>query len=452
LALIVILAALLLIAMIIYPWLSIAVLLVAPVLKVAAVYYLPMFRTADPTLVVCILAGIMALWTYARRALANPVLNVPWRQLLCMLVIAAILCVSLLWTTAPEYGARKAFRFVGIGIPYLLLPMFFVRSRRDAHRMLWMIILVGVLVSVSMMVMPRSQLTTLRYGHGYTRGTLVGSDAVMPAVIMGLGMLVLATMFVVPGSATRWLRYSALIVFPLGLLGMLLTGARSTLVGLGLAATILPFLSGKSGRFKAVFVVFVLLPLGVLLMLTSAAISEMLPMGRWTRLFGSGTIESLQSRVPHFMFCLENFWSAPLIGHGSGSFAVDLFYVDTPMWPHNILLEALYETGLVGFIAMSLFLYFLFRDGLRALRRAATPADRLLMLATTVAVVFMLVQALTHWDLDGARNLYLFSGLYCACAWQVQNEAPEGYDYQLGRQAGRYLSAGNSACVDYRPL
>lgn len=444
---IIVLLVLLLIAMVIYPWLAIAVLLVAPVLKVAAVYYLPMFRVADPTLVACALAGVMALWTYVRRVPGSPMLHVPWPQLLCMTVIALVLILSLLWTTAPDYGARKAFRFAGIGIPYLLLPMFFVRSRKDGHRMLRMIVLVGLLVSLGMIMMPQSQLSSIRHGHGYGRGTFLGSDAIMPAVIIGLGMLVLSTMFAVPGSAPRWLRYLALLVFPFGLLAILLTGARSTLVGLALAATPLLFLAGRRGRFRAIFIVFVLLPVGTFLLLTISAVSGMITTGRWSELFHTSIMDNMATRLPHFKFCLTEWVTQPILGHGSGSFAVDLFRVDTPMYPHNILLEALYETGLTGFIALSLFLYWTLRQGLRGLRLATTPADRVLVVGPMVAVVFMLIQGLSHWDLDGGRALYLFSGLLYACVYQVRSEAADDYGHLSGYPSRKgYLG---SAWADY---
>ena len=114
-----------------YPWVVMAALLATPVFKLALIFYLPFFQVVDLTAVVCALALILGLWNYFRRAHLGRPLMIPWPMLLCMVGLAAMLFAGLLYTTAPDYGLRKALRFAGISIPFLLLPSFYVRCKED---------------------------------------------------------------------------------------------------------------------------------------------------------------------------------------------------------------------------------------------------------------------------------------------------------------------------------
>ena len=114
-------------ALALFPWLVIPLLLIVPVIKGGAEYYIPFFQSVDLTLVTCFLAGVMALWSLIRRSRPAVPLAIPWKLLACLMVLALALAVGLAWTTAPTYGVRKAARFAGIGIPILLLPAFLIR-------------------------------------------------------------------------------------------------------------------------------------------------------------------------------------------------------------------------------------------------------------------------------------------------------------------------------------
>lgn len=438
---VIILAVLGLVLILAYPWISVAALLLVPVFKVAASYYVPVFRTVDLTLAACAVAGVMAVWTYLRRSEHRADLSVPWAALICMSVIALDFAMGLLWTSAPDYGLRKVVRFTGIAIPYLLLPTFFVRTKKDGHRMILMVVLVGLLVATWLTVAPRSVLSEIQYSRGYSRGTVLGSGSNIPAAITAVGMLTLLTTFVVAGSATRLLRYLALIALPLGLLAILITGSRSNMLALILAATALPFLSGRSGRGKGMFIIFGAMPAMIILAFTLSMTSEMFTVDRWFDFASSlTTLEATGSRSSLWMFCLQNWWERPLLGHGPGSFAMDLFHVDVPMWPHNIMFEALYEAGLVGATALTLFFFFTLREGRRGLRRAVSPQDRLLVAAPFMMVIFMIIPAMTHWDIEGVRFLYLFAGLLHANVGQL-DRAPT----REGLGVAAYPSHGNQS-------
>jgi hypothetical protein len=74
--------------------------------------------------------------------------------------------------------------------------------------------------------------------------------------------------------------------------------------------------------------------------------------GRLTGLF-SGSDNSVLGRVGAWSFCLNGFFNNPL-GHGFGSFPV---YYHGMLYPHNVLMEAMFELGFVGAIPVIGLLY-----------------------------------------------------------------------------------------------
>jgi O-antigen ligase len=406
------------------PWMTIAILLLVPVVKGGAEYYVPFFqKSMDLTFVTCLLAGVMALWNLIRRPHIGAPLSIPWKLLACMVVLALALTIGLAWTTAHDYGFRKAGRFAGIGIPFLLLPAFLIRSRHEARRAIHAVIATGALVAFAILVLPQSYFALQVYGRGYARGTVWGSSPIIPSVLSAVAVLCLLTGFLVKGGASRWLRYSAFLVLPLGLYAIISTGTRSSFFGLLIASALLPLFVGRGGRVKGVFVLFIAIPVAAAVgfMLIESATGPKLT--RWEKLAGPDRIETLvESRTYHYLFCIQNWWKRPILGHGSGSFAVDAFNRDEPAWPHNIILEALYETGLVGTAALVAFLWIAVRTGRRGLKFAVDPGDRFLVLAPAVMFVVLLIQGLTHWDIDGVRFLYLFTGLLYANVNQVARD------------------------------
>src|SRR3972149_2653759 len=165
-----------------FPWLTVPMLLVVPVAKGGAEYYVPFFQSVDLTFVTCALAGAMGLWNLIRARRPGAPLAVPWGQFGCLLVLGSALLVGLAWTSAPTYGLRKAYRFLGIGVPFLLLPAFLVRTKEEGHRLIHGIIVTGALVAVAVVALPETYFAQIAYGRGYARGTVLGSSPVIPAV------------------------------------------------------------------------------------------------------------------------------------------------------------------------------------------------------------------------------------------------------------------------------
>tara|TARA_Y100000766_G_scaffold217057_1_gene188920 strand:+ start:102 stop:1112 length:1011 start_codon:yes stop_codon:yes gene_type:complete len=58
---------------------------------------------------------------------------------------------------------------------------------------------------------------------------------------------------------------------------------------------------------------------------------------------------------------LNGFMDSPLIGNGIGSFGEYYTGLDSRGYPHNLFIEILFESGLIGFLLFSIFMYVLFK-------------------------------------------------------------------------------------------
>lgn len=408
----------------VFPWLSHALLLSIPTVKAGAQYYIPFLAKYDLTVLACIVAGAAGLWNLLRSPHRSVRLALPWKQLGCMIALGIALAMGLVWTTAPEYGLKKVVGFLGIGIPYLLLPSFLIRSKREGMITIAMTALVGMAAACAILFLPETYLQRVTYGRGYIRSTVLGGSAIMPGVLASAAAIVVLCAFMLRGSVNRFVRYATFFVLPLCVIAILKTGTRSALAALFVVIVVTIIVSGRRMWGRGLFVMMVAIPTTLIMALFYLAPRSRHLAERWMQATPMGDASQLVlSRTDHYLYCLTHWWSRPLFGHGPGSFAMDAMGLDEIAYPHNILLEALYEVGMVGFVALTLFMYVTLRNGVRAIRLARTPQDTLLIVAPFALFGLLLLQSMVHWDLNGVRFLYLFAGTLHACQVQVAASA-----------------------------
>jgi O-antigen ligase len=322
-----------------------------------------------------------------------------------------ILTFGLLWTTAPIYGLRKLIRYIGLGIPLLLLPTLIIRTQKDGVNLLYIFITISLITAFILLFFPQTSLEVNRYGNYYGRKTFIGSDPNTPAVVVLMGLQTfLIVMF--SGFGRNWLKYIGLIAFPILFLALLSTGSRAAFI-----AFIISFIfivSIYKNLLKVSGVVLVLLFISIIIIkIAIPDVSKNIPVDRWWKLshqIGEGNFKT--TRTPAWEFCIRHSWDKHiLLGHGPGSFAFDFKKIDMPVWPHNILLESLYESGLVGFIAMFIFIIICIKILIVYINKTNNINDRLVMVNISSIFISLLIMALTHWDIDGSRFMYLFVGI-----------------------------------------
>jgi O-antigen ligase len=277
--------------------------------------------------------------------------------------------------------------------------------------MIRVLILVGTVAAGFFMFMQESSVARSVEG-AYGRARVFGGASGIAAQVVGLGVLTMLAFLVLKGSASRPLRYAALIGLPLGVAAILLSGSRSSLLYLFLVAMVLPFLVGRGQRSKAAGLLGLLLPLTLVIVFAQLASGHWEIESRWTQ-FMERRGQAVESRTRLFAFVAANWSSSPIVGHGCGSFAMDYMGVDDKEAPHNIVLEALYEAGLLGAALVLLFFFFAARTAARGLREIpdGSAQDRLLVIAPILMTLFLGLRSMSSVDMAEIRYLYLACGL-----------------------------------------
>ncbi len=396
------------------PWMLLSLLLLVPVLKIALMNYIPALQVFDPTPITCGAVGLAALLKWYRlRRNGNP-LAIPRLMLCGLIILGAMMVIGLLWSTAPDYGFRKTSRFCGIGIPFLLLPTFLIRERRDIRSFGRSIMYSALVAMILIVVIPQSDLSAERYGATYIRATPLGSDPIQPALLTGMGTIVV-TAFLLKCRLSQTKRLLGIGFLAIALLAIMLSGTRSVIIGLILPIGILCAASGRITFLKASVIAALGVVAALLLIEFAAGIGPDLS-ERWSSFWvdlQQGNVEKpFESRWDHYEFCLSKWDQQPILGHGTGSFAMDFFGQDDPGWPHNIVLEALYELGITGVTGLVIFLAGALRTGTKAFRMSlGTGGDEsAMLLALTGILAFFAAQGMVHSDLDGMRNMFLMGG------------------------------------------
>jgi O-antigen ligase len=122
---------------------------------------------------------------------------------------------------------------------------------------------------------------------------------------------------------------------------------------------------------------------------------------------------SLNERFSYYQTALQAFWQHPLIGVGFGGWPLFHGLGDVSIHPHNIFLEILSETGLIGLI---LFLIFLFLCTKRILLNFMF--SKQYHLSIVLIMLFSFLNALKTGDLHD--NMLLFFSLSLCLGLQAQ--------------------------------
>jgi O-antigen ligase len=115
---------------------------------------------------------------------------------------------------------------------------------------------------------------------------------------------------------------------------------------------------------------------------------------------------SAMERVSQYSFVISNYLNEPskyLFGYGIGSFGQEYLNQDIRSHPHNILLETIFETGLVGFLLLVAFI-------IVALHKfsKANWLNHKEYRIVCIILLLLLLNAMKSSSLDGQRDLFCF--------------------------------------------
>lgn len=314
--------------------------------------------------------------------------------------------ISIFWAPGGEYGSAFLFRLASGGILALSYPIIAVRSsRRRQRQFLW--VLGGVCLILTLTIFVYSG-TPPWAPHYIAIGRPAGIGAV-------LGITTAIT------ANERSNSILALSISGLCALGLLVVGSRGPLLSFGITALVIIVISvlnpqynfqigdgvGEKNNIMALSGILGLAVVGVMYLIING-ILELRTVDRIVNaIINPG--RSITERIDLYNNALELWGSSAfsiIAGNGAGSFSVLNSVSSKIAYPHNLLLELLVSTGVIGLI---LFLGSLFSSVRGALHPtvSSTPVG----LAAFGLVLYMFLNAQVTGDLYINRYLFTFMSL-----------------------------------------
>jgi O-antigen ligase len=327
------------------------------------------------------------------------------------LVFAGMVAASLIETSHSSYGLEKTFRVVVYGTAFILLPQVYARTWTHLERFLvWLMVFALGIATVSLL------LAIQKYGPlGFQRIDSPGGGPITLARMLGYGSIASFGLALV---RKQWLYaisgiYLAMICFFTGSRGPTLFLALTLLLTVPLTAI------HRQTRRQALRLVFVFTILGTIgVAVFQYAASQNAPFIERFQLLGQADKGgSIGERGSYFGLTLDYSEQRNWLGYGSGGWALEITGKDEIDYPHNVFLEALFEQGLLGLIAVSVFLttvgvvgtLLLFSPGL-------SRQGFLCLLIMLLGFVYALLVAQTSGDFYDNRYCWFFAGMIAACA------------------------------------
>ncbi len=393
-----------------YPEYSLLFFLTAGFFKGLLMVKFGIFRRFDLTVMSAVLVLIFMSYKFIREGgRIKGIFSVP---VFLYLVFGILLLLGLGFTSAPNYGFEKSSRFMTFGLIAFVSPLFFGNSVDGIKRILFMIVLAATVISVGTVVAPN--IVIIR--EQTTRATFLGGNPLSVGLIAGMG-IVICFPFTIMRSKSNILRIMNLALIGVMGVSIIISGSRGAFLGVGLVWCLTLYICRKGiSKVWQPITISIL----VILMITAfikipGEITE-----RISSLF-KGRYEAQKAGETRFLlfdFVLDGFMEKPLLGHGTGAFAVNRGGQDVMDYPHNMYLEALYEQGMIGLAIITIFLWMIFSKWRQAAKLVYYNGMDLKVFETVhitgLLFLFLFIQAMKSGDFNSNRWMFLAAGMILA--------------------------------------
>lgn len=352
-------------------------------------------------IIACALAILMAV----RVVTDTDPREYPRALLILALLFASLWLASVTWSSSPLYGGVKALAFVLVTGAIAAGPAIYLRIER--HWWWYFATIMGVALVVCVEILRHAasdEISRSAFGGSY-----LGS-----ARVIGLGILLAITTVLIRPGMGLW-TLVALVGCAIGVVAMLKSGARGPL--LSLAGTLI-FLASISWRMPSVSIrrrlrwIAICMPAGALLalLLFPDTFETILVRGA---LLVTMNGDSINSRVERIGIAQHIWASMPLFGGGSGSFNWAFGWGEKirGAYPHNLFLETLSETGLVGATLLLLIMAWATFTAWTLLRH---PGAHPWIIPVIGLLFYSTMNAMVSGDLNSNRGVFASLGLLVA--------------------------------------
>ncbi len=316
-------------------------------------------------------------------------------------VFAGYAILTGMWTSSAEYYWSKSVRLIGVtglafGVGSVVVSTSYRRLKYAAYST------TGVSTITAL-----ETLNQYRLVSGNVELYPFGTNYLITGRVIGFG-LILAASYLIFSRENRLLSAAALFVSILTSYALLVSGARGPMVlvvGAVILAVIAGIVIGSLPNNRPAVAGYAIATAIAGSALATVA-HELRGMRRILQL-AEGPGSSLGTRFDYWLATIDSFGMDMLLfGEGLGSWPVHVYYhADAQYYPHNILLEVLFELGAIGLLLFVALLLYATANTAREWVSHKHPAQIILI----VLLVYMLGNAMVSGDLN--ENRYLFATL-----------------------------------------
>ena len=319
-----------------------------------------------------------------------------------------LLTMSLLWSPGPRFGLEDLSRLLFLDVStFYVAYTISCQGYRETRKLLLFYSIIGIIYAIGANI--NVLLTTFSASsspYGWSSQLFPGSWLNPARYLVNCLMILLSLL---PAIKNRWhnLTYLACAVLAVAVVTL---NARTTLLSMLVSSIVVIILIFWTLRkYSSERLIFVVLTSALFLWLLITRVPGVEPfLSRYW-----AYREGLDKRWAHFQRFLELFWDSPLIGHGIGGWRA---LTESP-YPHNMILEVLFATGIIGLIMWFLFLTIIWLTGVRPLFLRALPFDhRLLTLAAIGGALNGLIVSMANGGFVDWRQQWFFWGIMIALA------------------------------------
>lgn len=352
-------------------------------------------------------------------ALADPYAS-PRRPLTAFVVFAAVVAMSYLYTAAPHYGTEKLAAFATLGCSLFFAPLLLFTAEGDFRDFAAGTALFGMIVAAS----------SLSFSATGAMGAEDNPSHIGKGQVIGLAILLL----LYTPIKNRWLRALVLFVgvpaLAVGLVSAETRGPLFSLLFVLLLSFCLdsfrsPMISRRQMAFAGVALVAAVMLLSTFWFYGAEAFKFQYKTAEIVNLV-EGNSEAKGTAVERLVFyraALGLWTQRPVFGWGLGGWSMAYWQNDTRNYPHNLICEVLVEQGLVGLIALLLFLRAVFRH-----LRAHQHVTRSRFPCLLPGLVYLISIAMFSGDLDDDRFIWFWCGLVVAgCVLAVRQAFSDSF-------------------------
>ena len=317
-----------------------------------------------------------------------------------LLLFGSYAIITLLWTSAPNYGLRKIYLILPLLVIGILSANIFKENRLKFLKFSG-IFFFGVLLILIFVDFDKIIENSLYSTNRYRIDEQVNSNTI--AVFFGIGTIISLYNYKVLKGISRFFLLFSTIAF----IGFsVFNGSRGNLISIIFSIVLVEILYASNNN-KAYLKYLTFIIVFLLVIINTGFFKNLIEHNYFisSRFLSEESYVSLDERFLSYRLVLSNIDLKIFLGNGIGDFGNLLTGTDTTAYPHNIFLEILYELGFIIFSVFLTILFLLHRKCIR-LRKINKVSNDILFIINLV--IYFLLFAQSSGDITDNFLLFIF--------------------------------------------